>query len=526
MHGQPAVDRGTGVMRMGGTDKLCLSVGGVDLEEKMALPPQPIIYEINTWVWLQDLAGKYGRPITLGTVPEEEWDAVASLGVDALWLMGVWERSPRGARISRTSQGLQKEYAFVLPDLSPLDVVGSPYSVHRYEVDERLGGPDALALARERLCAREIGLILDFVPNHVAADHAWVTGHPEYFVQGNGEDLVRSPYDFFVSGGRIMACGRDPYFPSWTDTAQLNAFDPRLRKAAAETVMGIASRCDGVRCDMAMLLINGVFEKTWGKGAGTRPEQEFWEELIPLVRRHHPGFVFMAEAYWDLEWELQQQGFDYCYDKRLYDRLLHGNAETIRFHLSADLPFQHRLLRFMENHDEPRAASVFSPSKNRAAAVVIATLPGAKLFHEGQFEGRRIKVPVQLGRRPAEAPDPELAAFYRTLLQVVPFRRGEWCFCEVTGWPDNPSHENLLAWCLGSDDEKILVVANVSGRASQGRVKMPRAGLGGKPWILHDVLKGLEYEREGDDMEDPGLFVALDPYGYHVFRFDHGVRGE
>jgi hypothetical protein len=490
--------------------------------KEMDLPPQPIIYEINTWVWLHDLGSKYGRPVNLGTVPEKEWDALASLGVDLLWLMGVWERSPRGLRIARSLQGLQEEYALALPDVSPEDVVGSPYSVHRYEVEARLGGAEGLARARDMLSTRGVGLILDFVPNHVAADHPWVREHPEYFIQGTGEDFVRAPYDFFLSAGRIVACGRDPFFPPWTDTAQLNAFHPGLRRAAVETLRKIASLCDGVRCDMAMLLVNRVFENTWGERAGSPPEQEFWEALIPALRLQRPRFLFMAETYWDLEWELQQQGFDYCYDKRLYERLLQRSAQGVRLHLSAGMDFQSKLVRFVENHDEPRAASAFPGPRQRAAAIVTATLPGAKLFHEGQFEGRRIRVPVQLGRRPEEAEDPELAAFYRTLLPLArsaAFREGEWRLCEIRGWPDNPTHCNLLAWCRCKREERFLVVVNLSVHSSQARVVIPWAELEGSRWILSDTLNGLEYERDGDEMVDMGLFVDLDPYGFHLFEF-------
>jgi hypothetical protein len=488
----------------------------------MTLNPQPIIYEINTWAWLHDLAGKYGRSVTLATVPEKEWEAVASLGVDLLWLMGVWERSPKGMRIAGSLRGLQEEYALVLPDVLPEDVVGSPYSVHRYEVDERLGGAAGLACARDTLSAKGIGLILDFVPNHVAADHPWVSEHPEYFIQGSGEDLVRAPYDFFVSDGCIIACGRDPFFPPWTDTAQLNSFHPELRKAALDSLLKIASLCDGVRCDMAMLSINSVFEKTWGKKAGAPPELEFWDELIPAVRLRHPRFLFMAEAYWDLEWELQQQGFDYCYDKRLYDRLVQGTAESVRLHLSAGVDFQRKLIRFIENHDEPRAASVFPGSRHRASAVVMATLPGAKLLHDGQCEGREIRLPVQLGRRPEERVDPELAVFYRTLLRIArssAFREGEWRLCEIAGWPDNSTMRNLLAWCRRSGEERFLVVVNVSDQESQGLVRLPWMDLDGRSWILRDALNGAEYERDGREMLDPGLFVNLDPWGFHVLGF-------
>jgi hypothetical protein len=488
----------------------------------MAFGARPIVYEINTWVWLDDFSRKYGRPVNLATVPEEAWDAFASLGVDALWLMGVWERSPRGVRIARASRRLQRQYELALPDFSPDDVVGSPYSVYRYEVDDRLGGAAGLRLARERLAGRGIRLILDFVPNHVATDHPWVDQHPEYFVHGKGDDLVRAPDEFFVSGGKIIACGRDPFFPPWTDTAQLNAFHPGLRKAALETVLKIAGQCDGVRCDMAMLLTHAVFEKTWKERAGVRPEEEFWETIVEAVRARYPGFVFMAEAYWDLEWELQQQGFDFCYDKRLYDRLIHGDAESVRLHLLGDVHYQDRLIRFLENHDEPRAASILAPERNRASAVITATLPGAKLYHDGQFEGRRIKLPIQLGRRSPEPMDRELCSFYGKLLSMLrscSLREGEWLLCETRGWPDNPSHRNLVAWCWRRQEEGTLVVVNLSDQRSQGRVRMPWGELKGRTWILTDVLNDGEYERSGDEMVDPGLFVDLKPYGFHALRF-------
>ena len=270
-------------------------------------PRRPIIYEINTWVWLHELSRREQKPITLATVPADDWDALALYGFDAVWLMGVWERSPAGARVANGNAGLQAEFARVLSDYQREDNVGSAYCVRRYVVDEYLGGPDGLAVARKTLADRGMRLILDFVPNHVAQDHPWVKDHPQYFIQGTADDLTAKPGEYFKAGKAVLAHGRDPYFPPWTDVAQLNAFNPALRQAAINTVLAIADQCDGMRCDMAMLMMNPIFERTWGSRAGQKPGREYWVELIGAVRERYPKLLFIAEAYWDLEWELQQQ---------------------------------------------------------------------------------------------------------------------------------------------------------------------------------------------------------------------------
>ena len=413
-------------------------------------PKHPVIYEINTWVWLSELGRKYQRPINLGTVPEPEWDAIAAHGFDAVWFMGVWERSPAGIEISMRNPGLFEDFRRALPDFAAEDNVGSPYCVRRYVVDEYLGGPPGLAAARRLLRERGLRLILDFVPNHVAPDHPWVGTHPEYFIQGDADDARNDPASFIESGGKVFACGRDPFFPAWPDVLQLNAFQPGLRQAVIETVSEIAEQCDGIRCDMAMLLLNTIFERTWGARAGTRPVDDYWTTLIPAIKTKWPEFRFIAEAYWDLEWELQQQGFNHCYDKQLYDRMEHGDAENVRLHLLADSSYQEGMVRFIENHDEPRAAATFPDGKGRAAAVAILTLPGARLLHEGQFEGRKVRLPVFLARRPAEPIDPDLAAFYERLLQEAHrdvFRNGEWRLCEqkrLARQPEQPEYARLV----------------------------------------------------------------------------------
>jgi hypothetical protein len=182
------------------------------------------------------------------------------------------------------------------------------------------------------------------------------------------------------------------------------------------------------------------------------------------------------------------------------------------------------MVRFIENHDEPRAAAAFPDGNGRAAAVVILTLTGAKLLHEGQFEGRKVRLPVFLGRRPAEPVDHDLAAFYGRLLGEINqdvLRNGEWRLCERSGWPDNQSCQHILAWCWVKEDARTLIVVNFSDGTAQARVHVPWDELGGKTWRLNDVLAGEIYDRSGDEMRDAGLYVDVGPWQCHLFQ----VRG-
>ncbi|MET7453111.1 alpha-amylase [Streptomyces sp. NPDC005574] len=477
-----------------------------------------VVHEINTLVWLGELTVRYGRRITLGEVPGEVWDEVARPGVDTVWLMGVWERSPAGLRIALREEGLMASFREALPDVTEADVAGSPYCVRAYVVDASLGGTAGLAAARAELAARGLRLILDHVPNHVAPDHLWTARYPDRLIRGGADDLARDPDAFVEASGHVYARGRDPYFPPWPDVVQLNAFSEELREATVETLVSVGDQADGVRCDMAMLMMNDVFARTWGERAGPPPAEDFWPRVIERVRERHPDFLFVAEAYWDLEGALLQQGFDHCYDKRLYDRLLHEDADSVRAHLRADPAYQRGLVRFVENHDEPRAAAVLPGERGRAAAVVVATLPGATLWHEGQFEGRRTRTPVFLARGPREPVDEPLRAFYGRLLPAAATaRRGVWRPLAPVGRPDNDTHRGVLAWTWTHADARHLVVVNQSDRPAQARLPLPWEDLRGLRHRLSDLLGDRTYDRAGDELCDPGLFVALDPWEGQVF---------
>ncbi len=489
----------------------------------MALRPNPFIYEINTWVWLTELSQVHGRALSLANLPEACIEQIAAWHPDAVWLMGVWERSPHGRQIALQHPGLQFEFQRVLPDYTPDDIVGSPYAVHRYVVDTHLGGPEGLAAFRAQLRERDIALILDYVPNHVAVDHAWAVECPACLMRGTQADLEARPASYYKvpENGEVIAHGRDPYWPAWTDTAQVNAFSPEGRQKSLQTVLDIAHQCDGVRCDMAMLLVNHVFAQTWN--ITEVPDNEFWTDVIPQVKHQHPAFTFMAEVYWDMEADMQALGFDYTYDKRLYDRLLHEPVYTVRDHLLAASVYQRKMVRFVENHDEARAADSFGVQKSLAAAVLTMILPGAKLVHEGQFEGRTIRVPVQMARRPAEKPDQEVLAFYRKLMDEIssaPHHNGVFMtLASQAILGADTGHENLFAfaWALGADWR--LAIINYSADDVKGRIMLPRQDFAGmKSWTFTDVLNpGTTALYNGDDLLTSGLPVELPAYGAHLF---------
>ena len=490
-------------------------------------PRNPSLYQINTLVLLGERSRALGRPATLDDLPDAFLDEVAALGFDWLWPLGVWRTGPAAREVSRSRPDWRQGFLRDLPDLRTEDITGSPFAVQAYQVRPEFGGDAALERLRGRLARRGLSMMLDFVPNHVSPDHPWVTAHPEWLVEGGEPDLAREPQNWVRLGGRVVAHGRDPYFPGWPDTVQLDYRHRGLREAMIGELRRVASRCDGVRCDMAMLVLPEVFARTWGDRSlprdGTPPaDAPFWPEAAAAVRKEHPGFVLMAEVYWDLEWELQQQGFDFTYDKRLYDRLRAGEAGPVRDHLRADLAFQQRSARFLENHDEPRAAATFPPDRHRAAAVVTFLVPGLRFFHEGQLEGRKAFVSMHLGRRPAEPVDLPLHEFYLRLLEVLrrpEAREGAWRLRECRrAWEGNPTSDHFVAMSWEGPSGRLLACANLGPTRGQCRAEAAFPGLTGGRVLLRDLLSEARYQRDGAELAGRGLYLDLPAWGHHAFE--------
>lgn len=479
----------------------------------------PSLYQLNTRVRLTELSDRIGRPATLDDIPDAELDGWSESGFDWVWLLSVWQTGAAGQRISRTNPDWCREFNDTLPDLHEDDIAGSGFAITSYTVHAGLGGAGALIRLRDRLRRRGLRLMLDFVPNHTALDHPWVETHPDYYVRATESDLARAPQNFVritgTTGEQIFAHGRDPYFPGWPDTLQLNYSNPATQDAMIGVLDNIASLCDGVRCDMAMLVLPDIFERTWGLSA-----PPFWPDAIRRIRDRNPAFCFMAEVYWDLEWLMLQQGFDYAYDKRLYDRLRAGQARPVREHLRAGLDYQRKLVRFLENHDEPRAAATFSPAMHEAAAVVTYLSPGLRLFHQGQLVGRRKRVSPHLVRAPQEPVDERLQRFYADLLPVLPrVSDGVWRLLDcMPAWEGNWTADCFIACCWqGAGDQRSLVAVNYAGNQSQCYVRVPWTDLAGRSVRLTDLLGSAVYERQANDLISPGLYLDLPPWGRHVF---------
>ena len=259
----------------------------------------PLVYQLDARLLVVQHSRKTGRPLTLAEVPEEELNRWSDCRYDAVWLMGVWQTGDASRRLALNSSVLIDEWKSLVPDWEAADVVSSPFSIADYRLAPSLGGEAALAEFRQRLAQRGIKLILDFVPNHTAPEHPWVKTNRAFYIAIPHDRVQHMDHGAYVTTADDvhLACGRDPNSPPWSDTLQLNFANADLCCALIEVLRQIAAQCDGVRCDMAMLMVKDVFNRTWGTLAGEMRE-EFWDVAIQEIKKIAPEFLFLAEAYW------------------------------------------------------------------------------------------------------------------------------------------------------------------------------------------------------------------------------------
>jgi hypothetical protein len=483
----------------------------------------PSLYQINTRVWLTGISRELGHDAILDDIPDTELDKLASFGFDWIWLLSVWQTGEAGRCVSRQNTEWRIEFQKTLPDLADDDIAGSGFAIKNYVVADRLGGNAALSRFRKKLQKRGMKLMLDFVPNHTALDHDWVNMNSDFYVSADEWHLGTDPLNYTriktKKGDIVFAHGRDPYFPGWPDTLQLNYGNSSLQAAMMAELLKVSEQCDGVRCDMAMLIDPVVFKKTWNIDC-----EPFWPGAIKEVKSENPDFQFMAEVYWNMEWELLQQGFDYCYDKRLYDRLKEGHSRPVLEHLFSDVSFQSKMAHFLENHDEPRAASAFQPGMHEAAAIIAYLSPGLRFFHDGQLTGKQKQISPHLIRGPIEVVNELLDKFYHNLLSVLKistFTSGIWQLLECKeAWNGNSSNRDFLAFSWQKSDPYVhyLVVVNYSAYQGQCYVKIPFDGLIGKSIIFSDLFSAICFDRDGSEVFYKGLYIDEPAWKFYVFE--------
>lgn len=477
------------------------------------------LYEINTRVWLRELSKKYRISVNLGNIPDEEIIGLKRLNFDAVWLMGVWKSSQTGRNMLLENNIRQEELREILPDLKTDDIACSPYAIAGYEIEPNLGNRQDILNLKKRLNQQNIKLILDFVPNHLALDHPWLKENSDYFILGSEDDLKKYPKTFFklATGDYIFAHGKDPNFPAWQDVVQLNYFNPRTREAVLNTLADIAGLGDGVRCDMAMLILKTIQKKIWqervfNQNRLTEPAGEFWPGAIEEVKRLYPDFIFIAEVYWGLENKLINLGFDYVYDKKFYDALKGSNIEKIKESFKEAPEIADKKFRFIENHDEERAMSAFGLEKSKAAALLTALIPGAHLFHQGQFEGFKIKLPIELLRRPPEKFDEQIFSFYENILLNL-----KEISDDETNWLVL-AYQNFIGLLKNINEVYYLAAVNFSDSRLKCFLRFDIPATPSGKLFFKDIFSTLECLADKLEIISRGLYLDLPSYGFHLFK--------
>jgi len=478
--------------------------------------PQTLL-EISTRPYLYELSKRYGKSITkLSEIPDEVFDEWQSKGFKWVWFMGVWQLGDYGLNHDRTDPNLKKSYDSVLPGWTNDDVIGSPYAIVKYEVNTQIGTASDLAAVRTKLHNRGMKLMLDFVPNHSAYDCPDVTDHINYYIRA--PQGTSDPSKYFDNG---VAYGCGQWCDPWTDVAQLNYFDQDFRAARIETLKTIASVCDGMRCDMAHLILNDVFGSCWSTELSawgySTPSTEFWSDAISAVKKEYPDCIFMAEAYGDnIATTLAGLGFDYIYDKEAIDSLKNHDVQgLINKFKSADL---NHLAHFTENHDEPRSMETFwnyAPASDAASAALLS-LPGVRFVFQDQWYGYAKKLDVHLRRALSENPNNEVVAFFNAFLPILGLdsvSTGTFSIQTYTG------ANTVLTWKWVKGTEHVLFCINFGEAQAWGNIICDDAPETGATIPVQELISGVTYYRDPKEMKTTGLVVGLDAYQVQVFKY-------
>ena len=476
----------------------------------------PVLYEISTRPWLYELSKKYSKQITkLRDIPLSEFDTLKSYGIDYIWLMGVWKLGPYGLEFDRRS-----DYSSVLPGWTKDDVIGSPYAISEYVCNPDIGTDDDILWIKNEINKRGMKLMLDFVPNHSSCDAPTADSNPDYYVRAPKN--LQPPYDSKYYTEKGLAHGKDPYFDPWADVIQWNYFNEDTRNFMKKNLMKVLSVSDGVRCDMAHLLLNDVFKNTWKKELESWgynvPSNEFWDSAIREVKSKYPNVIFLAEVYenWEIK-KLIELGFDYCYDKELLDKFISSSTEVNNYiHYKTEDFFGHSS-HFIENHDENRGVyNMGSVERSNAAGVIAATVGGMIFFNHGQFKGLRNKLDVHLRRGADEKESQSAIQHYNNLLRIIKddaFKSKNYYFVYNINGND--------AWrfvaYIRKEINSFLIVVNYSD--GYGCANVPIYDVN-KNYVF-EMFSNIEYQRDADTMRNMGLTVCMGGYQSQIFKYNY-----
>ena len=454
----------------------------------IALSTHPILYEISTRPWLYELSQKYGKSITkLKDIPTKEFDALQKKGIEIVWMMGVWKLGAYGLEFDR-----KQDYSSVLPGWTLDDVIGSPYAITEYTCNPDIGTDDDLIWLRKEINKRGMKLMLDFVPNHSAIDAPTATSNPKLYMRAPSG--TKDPSRYTDSG---LAYGKDPYFDPWRDVIQWNYWEYETRKFMKDNLLTVLKYADAVRCDMAHLVLNDFFVKTWKSELDSwgyqRPSDEFWAYAFNEVKKKYPNAIFLAEVYEDWAIELLHKlGFDYCYDKVLLDYFEKSAYEINNFiHYKTEDYWGH-VAHFAENHDENRI--VFNMGGNiekaKAAGTIAATLGGM------------------------------IEKYYDTLLKIISdsaFKGSQYYFVyNMSG--DRAS--DFIAYIREDGNSHYLIVVNY--QQYYGCAEVPIYNINGSGTVkVKEMISNIEYNRNADTMKNPGLTVCLNGYQAQIFKYNY-----
>jgi glycosidase len=473
----------------------------------------------SIYVWLDQLSNRYGCTIaTLSDIPDEELACLAGWGFNAIWLIGIWERSAASKRIKQLCGNPEAE--------------ASAYALHAYRIAADLGGESALQNFERRCHNHGIRLACDVVPNHTGIDSEWIEQHPDWFLQTDqppypaysfsGPDLcntsgtsIRIEDGYWDHSDAAVVCehldhssgrrryiyhGNDGTHMPWNDTAQLNFLLPEVRRAMSDLIVAIAQRFSLIRFDAAMTLARKHFRRLWfpppGGSAGVPSRSafwmsdadfeeafpvEFWREVVDRINREAPDTLLIAEAFWLMEsYFVRNLGMHRVYNSAFMNMLKREENAKYRKILKDILAYNPGILKryvnFMNNPDEATAVEQFDKGdKYFGVATLLATLPGLPMFGHGQIEGYREKYGMEYRRAYWKEPlDTGFVTHHEQ--NVFPLLRLRHLFAGVDDFSlyDFATvygiDENVYAFSNGPAGKKVLVVYNNTAQQTEGRL--------------------------------------------------------